>query len=106
MTELTRHSPVSKAFVSELDNLISSEYAPDIFSLPIDLNIPNLQVTPLYATYSDPHAIFILKVEIASEPMRYISVYTGDGGVLVGRSDLTPDLPTLLVETEEEWSEL
>lgn len=106
MTELARHSPVSKAFVSELDNLISSEYAPDIFSLPIDLNIPNLQATPLYATYSDPFAIYVLKVEIAGEPVKYISVYIGDGGVIVDRSDLTPDISTLLLETEEEWSEL
>ena len=106
MTKLARHSPVSKAFVSELDDLISSEYAPEIFSLPINLDIPNLQITPLYATYSDPHAIFVLKVEIASEPVKYINVYTGDGGVLVGRSDLTPDISTLLLETEEEWSEL
>lgn len=105
MTKIARYSPVSKAFVSQLDESILSEYTPDLFSLPTD-HIPNLQVTPLYATYSDPFAIYVLKVEIAGEPVKYISVYIGDGGVIVDRSDLTPDISTLLLETEEEWSEL
>jgi hypothetical protein len=89
----------------ELDEFIALEVAVDIFQLPLDAPSGNsCMIKPIYCTYIDPHAVYILEISSISGSIQYVSLSTSDGGVLLYRTDPTPDLNTLMVNCDEGWT--
>ena len=96
-----------KLILDEIDEIIRQEESVDIYSLPLD--IPSAysgRVIPIYTTYIAPFLIHILEVSLHLENKKYLTVSSGDGGVLIHRSEAVTDLDYLMVETEEDWVKL
>ena len=90
--------------LEELDQFIASEEAVDIFQIPLDAPTGHsCMVKPIYSAYIAPHGVHILQISSISGNIQYVSVSTYDHGVLVHRSDPTPDLNSLMTESDEGW---
>ena len=102
-------SPIQE-FSDELDDLIKYESSMNVFDLPTD-DIENLEVDVICSTYIDDSETefsghnYILKVGIKNENTEvFCRITSGDGGVLIDRSDFTKNMKELLISSEEGWS--
>ena len=102
-------SPI-QVFSDELDFLIKNGSSVDAFDLPIDY-IESLEVDVICSTYidnfdSEYHGLhFLLKVCVENDNTEvFCRIISGDGGVLIQRSDFTKNMKELLVGSDENWS--
>ena len=102
-------SPIQE-FSDELDDLIKYESSINVFDLPID-DIENLEIDVICSTYIEVSETefsghhYILKVGIKNENTEvFCRITSGDGGVLIDRSDFTKNMEKLLISSEEGWS--
>jgi len=102
-------SPLQE-FSNELDDLIKNEASINPFDLPVDY-IENLKVEVICSTYIDNcetdygglHLILKLDVENKSTKV-FCRITSGDGGVLIYRSDFFENIKELLIKSQEGWS--
>ena len=102
-------SPI-QVFSDELDFLIKIEATVNAVDLPVDY-IENLEVDVICSTYidnfdSEYHGLhFLLKVCVENDNTEvFCRIISGDGGVLIQRSDFTKNMKELLVGSDENWS--
>jgi hypothetical protein len=102
-------SPLSE-FSSELDICIKKATSFDVFALPMD-QIDDLDVEPISSVYCEGpddivHGLhFILKIVTASGGEAfYCRVTSGDGGVMVARSEFRSNMQELMGITNNEWT--
>ena len=102
-------SPIQE-FSDELDDLVKYESSINVFDLPID-DIENLEIDVICSTYIEDSETefsghhYILKVGIKKENTEaFCRITSGDGGVLIDRSDFTKNMTELLISSEEGWS--
>ena len=102
-------SPI-QVFSDELDFLIKNGSTVDAFDLPIDY-IESLEVDVICSTYidnfdSECHGLhFVLKVCVENDNTEvFCRITTGDGGVLIDRTNFTKSIKELLFKSYEDWS--
>lgn len=102
-------SPLQE-FSDELDDLIKNGSSIGAFDLPVDY-IENLEVDVICSTYIDNCETeydglhFILKMGVENENTEvFCRITSGDGGVLIQKSNFTKNMKELLIDSEEGWS--
>jgi hypothetical protein len=96
-------SPAIKEFLAELEYCAAHEMSVDPFHLPNNY-IEGLSVQPIAATFMNDRMVNILEIKENEKSAGFISIETGDRGVLVFYSDLdTSGSPDALMEESEEW---
>ena len=102
-------SPLSE-FSSELDLCIKNAISFDVFALPLNY-IEDMEVEPVCSVYCDgPNDSiqglhFILKVVTSKDGGAfYCRITSGDGGVMVARSQFNSNMKELMRLTKNEWT--
>ena len=97
-------SPLQE-FSDERDDLIKNGSSIGVFDLPADY-IENLEVEVICSTYIEYDGMhFILKVSVVSESAElFCRITSGDGGVLIQKSNFTKNMKDLLIPSEEGWT--
>ena len=97
-------------FSSELDMCIKNATSFDVFALPMDY-IDDLDVEPICSVYCEGpddivHGLhFILKVVTGNGgETSYCRVTSGDGGVMVARSEFRSNIKELMGITHNAWT--
>ena len=98
-------SPAIEKFLAQLEQRIAYEMSVDPFDLPYDY-IEGLSVQPIASTFMNDRMVNIIEIKELGKSAGFMSIETGDRGVLVLYSDLdtsgSPD--ALMVESYEGWS--
>ena len=99
-----------REFTDELDAIIEKEMSVDAFDLPLDL-IENLNVEVICSTYIDDCSTevdglhFILRLVSSHDAQSaFCRITSGDGGVLISRTELTGNMKELLFKSDEGWT--
>lgn len=99
-----------REFILELDSIIEKEMSVGVFDLPLDY-IENLNVEVICSTYIDdcPTEVeglhFILQlVSTNNSQSGFCRITSGDGGVLISRTDITENMGELLFKSNEGWT--
>ena len=93
-------------FSDHIDELIRKQISVDAFDLPSDFIAEVGTVDVICSTYEQELGLhFILKISCGhSGEAFYCKITSGDGGVIIGKSNLTKDINSLLTSCEEDWS--
>lgn len=102
-------SPI-QVFSDQLDFLIKIEATVNAVDLPVDY-IENLEVDVICSTYNQHfetafeglHSVLKVCVEKDSREV-FCRITTGDGGVLIDRTNFTKSIKELLFKSYEGWS--
>ena len=98
-------SPAMKEFLTELERCAAHEVSVSAFDLPSG-HIEGLTVEPIASTFMNDRLVNILEIKELGKSAGFMSIETGDRGVLVFYSDLdtsgSPD--ALMVGSDEGWS--
>ena len=99
-----------RAFIDELDSIIEKKMSVDAFDLPLD-EIENLNVEVICSTYIDDWQSkidglhFILRLVSSHDAQSaFCRITSGDGGVLISRTELTANMKELLFNSDEGWT--
>ena len=96
-------SPAIKEFLAALEWCADHEMSVDAFDPPA-WHIEGLSVKPIAATFMNDRMVNILEIRENEKSSGFISIETGDRGVLVFYSDLdTSGSPDALMKESEEW---
>ena len=92
-------------FLSELEWCIAHEKSVDPFNLPIDY-IEGFSVKPIASTFMNDRMVNILEVKERGKSAGFMSIETGDRGVLVFYSELDKSgkPEALMGESQEGWT--